>query len=241
MLQPLERSSFNPQLMPSTGELEQYDFTDKTTLAPAIWNVNLTFIVLVSLVVSLRVFTRAYLTEHFFVDDVLTVIAAVCILVSASTALVATKYGLGLHVWNLPQPMFENIMNCIQVSTHRNTLASTHTGTDPGRTAHVCRTHLLRSGERLHQALYHYFVPAHLPGHEPPSPLVRDGCPGRRHRHQRLLCDHLPVLAGPGGMGLYPRKSPVFPVSGFPLCQRRRQYRDRFHAGRGPAALLLVT
>ncbi|KAM7185221.1 hypothetical protein V8F20_011903 [Naviculisporaceae sp. PSN 640] len=115
MLRPSERSSFNPQLMPSTGELAQYDFTDKTTLAPAIWVVNLTFIILVSLVVSLRVFTRAFLTKHFFVDDWLTIIAATFILLSASTALVATKYGLGLHVWNLPQPIFENIRTCVQL------------------------------------------------------------------------------------------------------------------------------
>ncbi|KAM7194241.1 hypothetical protein V8F33_007387 [Rhypophila sp. PSN 637] len=115
MLQPLEQRNFNPKLMPNTGELAQYDFTDKSTLTPAIWNVNLTFIVLVSVVVSLRVFTRAYMTKHFFADDVLTIIAAVFIIVSAATALAATKYGLGLHVWNLPQPMFENITQCVQL------------------------------------------------------------------------------------------------------------------------------
>ena len=117
MLQPSRRSTFNPDLIPSTGELARYDFSDKTSLAPSIWHVNLTFIVLVGVVVSLRIFTRAYMTKHFFADDWLAVVAAAFILVSASTALVATKYGLGLHVWNLPQPMFDMIMNCVQVRT----------------------------------------------------------------------------------------------------------------------------
>lgn len=117
MLQPLERNTFNPQLIPSSGELARYDFSDKTSLAPSIWHVNLTFIVLVGVVVSLRICTRAYITKHFFADDWLAVIAAAFILVSASTALVATKYGLGLHVWNLQQPMFDKIMQCVQVCT----------------------------------------------------------------------------------------------------------------------------
>lgn len=165
---PPERRNFNPALMPSAGELAQYDFTEKTTLAPVIWRVNLTFMVLVGVVVSLRVFTRAYMTKHFFADDVLTIIAAAFILVSASTALVATNYGLGLHVWNLPQPMFENITQCVQVSWSAGNDRDTMLGLARRRmltqvTAHVRRTHLLRSRHRLHQAVHHHLVPAHLP------------------------------------------------------------------------------
>ncbi|KAK3369815.1 hypothetical protein B0H63DRAFT_303061 [Podospora didyma] len=108
--------TFSPYMRPE--ELAKYDFSDKSTLAPAIWRVNLVFIVLVGIVISLRIFTRAYMTKHYFVDDVLAVFAAVFTLVSASTALVATQYGLGQHVWNLPLPLssiLDNITHCVKL------------------------------------------------------------------------------------------------------------------------------
>ncbi|KAK3326898.1 hypothetical protein B0H66DRAFT_638090 [Apodospora peruviana] len=115
MLPRSQATGFNPNLIPSTDELAQYDFTDKSSLAPAVWHVNLTFIVLVGVAVSLRIFTRAYMTRHFFIDDVLAVFAALFTMISASTALTATRYGLGLHVWNVQQPMLENLTNCVQL------------------------------------------------------------------------------------------------------------------------------
>ncbi|KAK0629461.1 hypothetical protein B0T17DRAFT_457636, partial [Bombardia bombarda] len=111
-----ERETFSP--IPSTDDLSKYDLSDKSTLAPAIWQVNLTFIVLVGVVVSLRIFTRAYITRHFFVDDILAVVAAISTLVSSSTALAATRYGLGMHVWNLPLPVdniLDMIKHCVQL------------------------------------------------------------------------------------------------------------------------------
>ena len=82
-------------------ELAKIDFSDKSSLAQSVWNVNITFMVLVAVVVSLRIFTRAHMTSHFFADDVLAIFAAVFIVVSASCALAATRFGLGEHVWNL--------------------------------------------------------------------------------------------------------------------------------------------
>ncbi|KAK3365498.1 hypothetical protein B0T24DRAFT_723232 [Lasiosphaeria ovina] len=103
-----------PTPFPSIQDLAQYDLSDRSTSAPVIWRVNLTFIVLVGVVVSLRIFTRAFITRHFFADDVLAVFAAIFTLVSASTALAATEYGLGMHVWNLPPP----ISNMVDMITH---------------------------------------------------------------------------------------------------------------------------
>ncbi|KAK3935586.1 hypothetical protein QBC46DRAFT_46352 [Diplogelasinospora grovesii] len=102
----------------SPEQVAQIDWNYHSTLAPAIWRVNLTFIVLVGVVVSLRIFTRAYITRHFFVDDVLIVFAAIFTLVSSSTALAATRYGLGQHVWNLPMPvenMLDELKHCVQL------------------------------------------------------------------------------------------------------------------------------
>ena len=105
-------------LTPSAEDLAKYDFSDKSTLAPTVWHVNITFIVLVGVVVSLRAFTRAHMTGRFFVDDVLAIFAALFIIVSASTSIVATRYGLGMHVWNLTPPVeniMENIKRCVQL------------------------------------------------------------------------------------------------------------------------------
>ncbi|KAK4443072.1 hypothetical protein QBC34DRAFT_337518 [Podospora aff. communis PSN243] len=101
-------------VIPSIDELlKNYDITDKSSLTSMIWNVNITFIVLVSVVMVLRLYTRAWITHQFFIDDVLAIFASLFILVSSATALVATNYGLGKHVWNIPWP-YENIINTVK-------------------------------------------------------------------------------------------------------------------------------
>jgi hypothetical protein len=106
-------------VIPSIDELlKNYDITDKSSLTSMVWNVNITFIVLVSVVMLLRLYTRAWITHQFFVDDVLAIFASLFILVSSATSLVATNYGLGKHVWNIPFP-YENIIfsvkKCVQL------------------------------------------------------------------------------------------------------------------------------
>lgn len=99
-------------------ELAKIDFSDKSSLAGSVRNVNITFMVLVAVIVSMRVFTRAHMTSNFFADDVLAIFAALCIVVSASCALAATRYGLGEHVWNLTPPLEfieETVKKCVQV------------------------------------------------------------------------------------------------------------------------------
>ncbi|KAK0755136.1 hypothetical protein B0T18DRAFT_300858, partial [Schizothecium vesticola] len=99
-------------------ELAKIDFSDKSSLSESVWNVNITFMVLVAVIVSMRIFTRAHMTSNFFADDVLAIFAAVFIVVSASCALAATRFGLGEHVWNLPPPlalMEETIKKCVQL------------------------------------------------------------------------------------------------------------------------------
>src|SRR5689334_8856791 len=95
-----------------------YDITDQSSLVSMVWNVNITFIVLVSVFMLLRLYTRARITHQFFVDDVLAILAAICILVSSATAMSATQYGLGKHVWNIPLPfanIVTSIMKCVQL------------------------------------------------------------------------------------------------------------------------------
>ncbi len=110
------RGAYN--LTPTAEELANYDFTDKSSLVGEVWRINIAFIVLVSVFVSLRVFTRASITRQFFVDDVLAIFATLFILVSSATSIVATRYGLGMHVWNLEPPLdsiMVNIQRCVQV------------------------------------------------------------------------------------------------------------------------------
>ena len=102
----------------SPEELANIDFSDKSSHASSVWSVNITFIVLVGIIVSMRVFTRAQMTGRFFADDVLAVFATLFIIISASCALVATRFGLGQHVWNLPPPLTlieETVKKCVQV------------------------------------------------------------------------------------------------------------------------------
>ncbi|KAK0653064.1 hypothetical protein B0T16DRAFT_110725 [Cercophora newfieldiana] len=105
-------------VIPSAEDLKNYDLTDKSSLTGMIWQVNITFIVLVSVVMLLRLYTRARITHQFFVDDILAIFAALFILVSSATSLVATQYGLGKHIWNIPFP-FENVIfsvkKCVQL------------------------------------------------------------------------------------------------------------------------------
>lgn len=99
-------------------ELAKIDFSDKSSIAASVRNVNITFMVLVAVIVSMRIFTRAHMTSNFFADDVLAIFAALCIVVSASCALAATRYGLGEHVWNLTPPLAfieETVKKCVQV------------------------------------------------------------------------------------------------------------------------------
>lgn len=53
----------------SPEELAKLNFNDHSTLAPAVWAVNVTFIVIVIIVVALRTYTRACITRQFFSDD----------------------------------------------------------------------------------------------------------------------------------------------------------------------------
>ncbi|KAK5651679.1 hypothetical protein OQA88_11745 [Cercophora sp. LCS_1] len=105
-------------LMPPPEELARYDFNDRSSLESTIWTVNITFIVLLTVVVSLRAFTRAHMTGRFFADDYLAIFAALFIIVSSGTSIAATRYGLGQHVWNLEPPLeniMDNVKKCVQL------------------------------------------------------------------------------------------------------------------------------
>lgn len=56
-------------LFPTPDQIDQIDFSDHSTLAPAVWAVNVTFIVLVIVLVGLRIYARACITRQLFADD----------------------------------------------------------------------------------------------------------------------------------------------------------------------------
>ncbi|KAH8880312.1 hypothetical protein GQ53DRAFT_833471 [Thozetella sp. PMI_491] len=104
--------------MSTPDEISQLNSTDLSTLEPTVWWVNLTFIVLVFVVLFLRLFARIWFTGKIFADDVLIIFAAGSLLVASVAAIVGTNYGLGRHVVNIPPPV-DNILNsvkrCIQL------------------------------------------------------------------------------------------------------------------------------
>ena len=53
----------------SGDDWDQIDLNDHSTIAPEVWRINLTFIVLVGIVVSLRISTRALMIRQLFLDD----------------------------------------------------------------------------------------------------------------------------------------------------------------------------
>jgi len=61
-----------PGLMPAGTDpnlLAQIDFSDHTSLKRPALIVSIVFLCLVSIVVSLRIFTRAYFVKTLFLDD----------------------------------------------------------------------------------------------------------------------------------------------------------------------------
>ena len=232
-------------------DLSGVDLSDKTSLAPDIWRVNLPLIVLVGVVVSLRVFTRAYLTGHLFVDDILAIMATVFTLGSASTALIGTRYGLGNHVWNLPLPVsniMEMVTRCVQVRLVVPLARGIRVAGDSRLTttrfippAALCSTRLLCRRNSLHQAVHHHVVLANLLAAQgPDADAVRDGGGGDRNWRQRHVCHHLPVHSGASGVGLCHRGRHLLPLFRLSLRQRGSQHRDRLCAGGGAVAVFLV-
>lgn len=50
-------------------ELAQINWNDKSNISPLVWGVNITAIVLIILIVSVRLAVRRFVVRKFFIDD----------------------------------------------------------------------------------------------------------------------------------------------------------------------------
>ncbi|KLU92881.1 hypothetical protein MAPG_11826 [Magnaporthiopsis poae ATCC 64411] len=82
--------------------LDQIDWNNKSNLAPSVKVVNIIVITIVAVVVALRIWVRATIVGRLMPDDILIIIAAIFQFVTSAMGILATNYGLGQHIWNLP-------------------------------------------------------------------------------------------------------------------------------------------
>ncbi|KAL1848876.1 hypothetical protein VTK73DRAFT_10058 [Phialemonium thermophilum] len=117
-------------VLPTPDELDQIDLDNHSSLVASVYAVNIVFLVLASAIVALRLYTRACLTKQFFIDDALAILAVASILICTCVALVATRYGLGRHVWDLPMPLshiLHDTKRCVQLMFVANVFYATAT------------------------------------------------------------------------------------------------------------------
>ncbi|KAJ9609042.1 hypothetical protein H2200_006813 [Cladophialophora chaetospira] len=81
-----------------------------------IYRVNIAFICANSIIILIRLAVRGFVVKHVAVDDYLMVAAGLCANVFSALAIVGIRYGLGKHIYDLPQDsqILSNTKNVIQ-------------------------------------------------------------------------------------------------------------------------------
>ncbi|KIX05878.1 uncharacterized protein Z518_03851 [Rhinocladiella mackenziei CBS 650.93] len=77
---------------------------------------NIVFIAVTSVIIIVRLIVRAFVVKHVTVDDYLMVAAGLFDTAFSVMAIVGIRYGLGKHIWDLPQDVqtIERTKNVIQ-------------------------------------------------------------------------------------------------------------------------------
>ncbi|KAI3395079.1 hypothetical protein diail_1836 [Diaporthe ilicicola] len=83
-------------------DLAAFNTTDHSSRAWSVWTVNIIFIVLVAILVSLRAFTKLSMTRKLHLDDYLMIASAFFFFSFCAVNLAAVPLGLGKHIWDLP-------------------------------------------------------------------------------------------------------------------------------------------
>ncbi|OCT44074.1 integral membrane protein [Cladophialophora carrionii] len=94
------------------------EFLPHDSYVGEIYRVNISFICVNSVIIFVRLIVRAFMVKHVAVDDYLMVAAGLCADVFSALAIVGIRYGLGKHLYDLPQnsQLVDNTKNVIQAS-----------------------------------------------------------------------------------------------------------------------------
>ncbi|KIW72896.1 hypothetical protein PV04_01057 [Phialophora macrospora] len=92
------------------------EFLPHDSYVGEIYRVNISFICVTSIIIIVRLIVRAFMVKHVAVDDYLMVAAGLCANVFSALAIVGIRYGLGKHIYDLPQnsQLVDNTKNVIQ-------------------------------------------------------------------------------------------------------------------------------
>ncbi|KIW49853.1 hypothetical protein PV05_11496 [Exophiala xenobiotica] len=92
------------------------EFLPHDSLTGELKTLNICFIAVTSVFIGLRLIVRAFVVKHVAADDYLMVAAGLFATAFSAMAIVGVRYGLGRHVWDLPQDLdlVEKIKKTIQ-------------------------------------------------------------------------------------------------------------------------------
>ncbi|KAL6249830.1 hypothetical protein RBB50_003686 [Rhinocladiella similis] len=92
------------------------EFLPHDSLQGELKTLNICFIAVTSVFIGIRLIVRAFVVKHVAADDYLMVAAGLFATAFSAMAIVGVRYGLGDHVWDLPQDadLVEKIKKTVQ-------------------------------------------------------------------------------------------------------------------------------
>lgn len=124
------RNTHKMRDIPLSKYLEWPDanYVDPETRGSALLAINIVFIILVTLSIIIRLYSRIYIKHQSGIDDVMIVIAYICTVgITADVILANRKYGWDRHVWDVPVSMIQSANIVAFVAKLLFTFASTFT------------------------------------------------------------------------------------------------------------------
>ncbi|KAK4948100.1 hypothetical protein LTR10_013154 [Elasticomyces elasticus] len=79
------------------------EFLPHNSLTGEIYRLNIAFIAVTSTFIGVRLIVRGFVVKHVAADDYLIVAAGLFATAFSAMAIVGVRYGLGKHVWDIPQ------------------------------------------------------------------------------------------------------------------------------------------
>ncbi|EXJ89155.1 hypothetical protein A1O3_02219 [Capronia epimyces CBS 606.96] len=86
--------------LPSPSEVA---FLPHDSSVGELYRLNIAFIAVTSAIIALRLIVRIFVVKHVSADDFLMVAAGLFATAFSAMAIVGIRYGLGRHIWDLPQ------------------------------------------------------------------------------------------------------------------------------------------
>jgi hypothetical protein len=109
-----------PALEPPAGTLPLNP--NAYSLYPITLSLTVSFSILVFFAIVVRVFTRAYLLKHFYIEDGFMIAASVVLFIFVGLLLAPFRYGFGKHQWNVTVGMLTRILKVSLDFLHLKTM-----------------------------------------------------------------------------------------------------------------------